>query len=178
MVLRNKKQNIRKSKGSDKSHKIQSNKSKNISAKGYQWIILFLLLIFLDRLSKYWAMNMTKEVNMGFFSLVYATNTGAGFSVFQNSNTLLIWIAVIALGAMIYYHEYFPRSGFLLIITGLVGNLLDRIFYGYVIDFINFRFWPIFNLSDSMITIGAIITIIVWIRQESKKNSQKKRLKT
>jgi signal peptidase II len=139
-----------------------------ITSKGYFSIIIFLILIFIDRLTKYSASTLAKPIDYGLFSLTLASNTGAGFSILQNSNAWLVWVSVIVLGIIIYFKDYFPRAGFLLIITGLIGNLIDRIFYGYVVDFINFKVWPVFNLADSMITIGAILTLIFWIKRDLK----------
>ena len=76
-------------------------------------------------------------------------------------------IAIVLLIFNIYYYrqnnEALSHSyilGFSLILGGAIGNLIDRITYGYVIDFIDFRIWPVFNIADSAITIGAVIIII------------------
>ena len=60
----------------------------------------------------------------------------------------------------------------MLIVSGIVGNLIDRIFYGSVIDFINFRFWPIFNVADSLIFIGVIYWIIEILRDRDNKKKR------
>ena len=150
-------------------------KAPHLSSKGYFSIIIFLLLILLDRLTKAWAVTLAKTLDYGVVSFLYVTNTGAGFSTFQDSNNILIWVAIIALGVIIFYREHIPNQAFLLILAGLIGNLIDRISYGHVVDFINLKFWPIFNLADAMITIGAIITVAYWIKSEivmKKKNKK------
>lgn len=150
---------------------------KSITISGYYSIIIFLLLMIVDRLTKIWALTLNKSIDYGIFAFTYTTNTGAGFSIFSNQNTLLAWIAVIALGIIIYFHNKFPKTGFVLIITGIIGNLIDRVMYGYVIDFINFKFWPIFNAADSFIFIGVVITIIAWWREDKKEKAAKSKRK-
>jgi signal peptidase II len=129
----------------------------------------------IDRISKIWALTLTKSVDYGVFAFTYVTNTGAGFSIFQGQNTLLAWIAVIALGFIIYFHNAFPKTAFIMIIAGIIGNLIDRIIYGYVIDFINFKFWPIFNTADALIFIGVAITIIFEFMRGRKEDQDKKK---
>lgn len=146
-------------------------KSKDESPRiiGYYGIMLFLLFIILDRLSKVWALTLNKPIDLGILEFVYVTNSGAGFSILQNQNVLLSWIAVIALGIIIFYYNMFPKISFIMIISGIIGNLIDRVSYGYVIDFINFKFWPVFNVADSLIFVGVIYTILIWIKENKKK---------
>ncbi len=145
-------------------------KEENPKASGYYPIILFLLFIIIDRITKIWALTLanSKPIDLGILEFVYATNTGAGFSILQNQNTLLSWIAVIALGIIIFYYEHFPKLGFLMMISGIIGNLIDRVMYGYVIDFINFKIWPVFNIADSLVFLGVFYTIIIWIKNDRK----------
>jgi signal peptidase II len=80
-------------------------------------------------------------------------------------NPLLIWISLMVIGAILYNYEKIPKENipqisFALITGGAIGNLISRIFYGYVIDFIDFRVWPAFNIADSAITIGAVMLVI------------------
>jgi len=159
----------------ENSFKDENYKEENPKTLGYYPVILFLLFIIIDRITKIWALTLAgKRVDFGILEFVYTTNTGAGFSILQNQNTLLSWIAVIALGVIIYYYSHFPKLGFLMIISGIIGNLIDRIMYGYVIDFINFKIWPIFNIADSLVFLGVVYTIIVWIREEKEKDKKKK----
>jgi len=142
-------------------------KSRKKFSKGYTWIFLFLMLILADRFSKLWAVTHSKD--FGIVAINYAYNTGAGFSILTDYNALLLWIAVIALGLIIYFNKYFPPVARLLLISGIIGNLIDRIFLGHVIDFIDLKWFPIFNFSDSYITIGVIITAIYWFTTDLKK---------
>lgn len=103
--------------------------------------------------------------NVLHMSLVH--NTGIAFGLFKDQGIVFIIIPVIALillGFNVYYfkqnNEVLSRDymiAFALILGGAMGNLIDRIRYGYVIDFIDFRVWPVFNIADSAISIGAII---------------------
>jgi signal peptidase II len=158
-------------------------KSKNVRVNGYYAIIIFLILIFLDRLTKIWASNLSINKDYGLLALTYTANSGAGFSILQNMNMLLIIISIIALIALVYFYNHIPRFSLIMIISGIVGNLIDRIFYGSVVDFINFKFWPVFNVADALICIGVIYWIVKIFRDDrlvkddknKKKNKVKKR---
>ena len=144
---------------------------------GYYSIIIFLIFLIIDRITKIWAISLKSPIDWGFLQFIYVTNTGAGFSILNGQNVMLAWLAVIALGIIVFYRESFPKIGFLLIIAGIIGNLIDRIMYGYVVDFINFKFWPVFNIADSLIFLGVVYTIIVWIKKDIKKQPVNKRKK-
>ncbi|MBZ0166983.1 MAG: signal peptidase II, partial [Candidatus Omnitrophica bacterium] len=97
-------------------------------------------------------------------------NTGIAFGFFKDQGIVFIVIPVIAIILLIFNIYYYRQNdealsrtyitGFSLILAGAIGNLIDRIMYGYVIDFIDIRFWPVFNVADSAITVGALI--IAW----------------
>jgi len=100
-----------------------------------------------------------------FLHLTYIQNTGAGFGILKGSNTILIFISLIIIGAILYYFNKITKEKSInlpiaLILGGAIGNLIDRIFLGHVIDFMDLRIWPAFNVADSAITIGAIWLII------------------
>ena len=139
-------------------------------------IFLVPILVTLDFLIKVFI--TAKKPNffiLNFLGIEYATNTGIAFGIFKSSpfiNTLLI-ILVLAVFIFFFWESSFGSSkkaisicnrlgliGFILVISGGIGNLIDRILYGYVIDFIKIGFWPNFNLADSYITIGVILIII------------------
>ena len=107
-----------------------------------------------------------------FFYLYLSKNTGAAWSILSNSSYILAIISVVAL---IFLHKEIKEDmnklymvAFILIIGGILGNLFDRVFYGYVIDFIGFNifgyYFPIFNVADICITLGAILIIICLIK--------------
>ena len=149
------------------------NKSKTIKIRGYVVILLFLVLLIFDRLTKIWAANLKINKDYGLFAFTYITNNGAGFSIMQNMNMLLVIISIIALIALIYFYKHVPKFSFILLLSGIIGNLIDRISYGSVIDFINFKFWPVFNIADSLIFIGVTYWIIILFREEIKKDDKK-----
>lgn len=147
--------------------------------------IFYLVLIFLlDRISKIWVLSYLKPREnidiLPFFKLTYVQNTGAAFGSFQNGNTVLIFVSLIVLFALIKYRkEIFILGktaswGWLFIIGGALGNLYDRIFLGSVVDFINFIVWPVFNVADSFISIGAIMLAWCTLTDEYKKFKQKR----
>jgi len=100
--------------------------------------------------------------------LTFIRNTGAAFGLFKNSTTFFIIISMVAVVfiaililSFIKKGELFHRSlvnlGLILIFPGALGNLIDRLRFGYVIDFIDVRVWPVFNIADTSITIGTIL---------------------
>jgi len=155
-------------------HSKKDFKSKNVRVKGYYTVIIFLLLIFLDRITKMWATGLSSEHDYGIIAFTYTMNSGAGFSILPNMNILLIIISVAALIAIVYFYRHVPKFSLILIISGIVGNLLDRLCYGAVIDFINLKFWPIFNIADSLIFIGVVYWIIILFRAEKDLENNKK----
>jgi signal peptidase II len=178
MVLRNKNSRRKPKRVSRKRSVLISSRDSGVQThKGlsiYAGIVYLLSLLLVDRITKFWAMTIQYPYDAGWIAFRFVTNTGAGFSILQDQNALLTWIAIIALGLIIYFHHYFPRSGLILLVAGLVGNLLDRITYGAVIDFIDLKFWPVFNMADSYISIGVIITILWHINSEYKTRLKKK----
>ncbi|MEK7396372.1 MAG: signal peptidase II [Candidatus Poribacteria bacterium] len=107
------------------------------------------------------------EVIKGFFEFSYSENTGAAFGSFQGKNAIFIIVGIIAIGFIFYIFKSLNRStwmriSFGLILGGALGNLIDRIAFGFVIDFIRIRvtpsiWWPNFNIADAGITVGAIM---------------------
>lgn len=152
-------------------------------------IIISTLVFALDRISKILVVNKFKYLNIytvieDFFSITYVKNTGAAWSLFENKQLLLITISIIFLIFLIktILKEQLNNKENLfysLIIGGIIGNLYDRIFLNYVIDFLSFEIFgynfPIFNLADLAIVIGTITLIISILRSE--KNDRSKRRK-
>lgn len=113
--------------------------------------------------------NDSIMVIRNFFYISLVKNTGGAFSIFTGSTFLLIVISFLILfGIFVYIYKNNIRNsssliGFGLLIGGAMGNLFDRIFYGYVIDYLDFKVfgygYPIFNLADSFVVIGAIILL-------------------
>ena len=99
-----------------------------------------------------------------FFRFSHITNDGAAFGLLDNMNTLLAATTVVVIVVLVIYYfappidHWLPRLGLALILGGALGNLLDRLYQGRVTDFINFSHYPAFNLADSGITLGVILT--------------------
>lgn len=139
-------------------------------------LIVAALVIALDQLSKYIIMQVFVWGGQlkitGFFDLVRAHNTGAAFSLFASQpgwqRGLFIGIASIASIVILYLlrketGSALSKLALSLILGGALGNLVDRLIHGYVVDFLSFHlgthYWPAFNVADSAITIGAILLI-------------------
>ncbi len=137
-------------------------------------LIVVALVVILDQLSKLWinANQPQTELLPGFLDLRYTKNYGAIFGLFSNHTELFIALGIAASVIILVFLYYFPPAttvgilSFALILSGAVGNLIDRIRLGYVIDFISihvqelFR-WPAFNIADAALTVG-ILTLIYY----------------
>jgi signal peptidase II len=132
------------------------------------WVIVAVIL--LDQLTKalishYIPLNQSITLISHVFSLTLVHNTGAAFGILKNQTILFIIISLIALPSIYFTFKADPerrRSGItqlalFLVISGAIGNLIDRVAWGYVIDFLDFHVWPVFNVADSAITIGAVL---------------------
>lgn len=142
-----------------------------------RWLALSALLAVLDQLSKY---VMTRVLVFGngievtpFFNLALAYNRGAAFSFLSSASgwqrELFIAIALIASAWVVYLLRRYPRQTLFcfalsLILGGAVGNVIDRLLLGVVVDFLDFHLagyhWPAFNFADSAITCGA--ALLIW----------------
>ncbi len=140
------------------------------------WFILALILIFIDQLSKWLAVIFlqgegTVDVIPYLFNIVYVENRGAAWGMFSEQRWVFILVssvAIIALLAFLFIER--PKNKLLLwslflILAGGVGNMIDRILLGYVVDFIEFAFmdFPVFNIADSCVCIGAALLILYLI---------------
>jgi len=149
--------------------------------KGMELLIIFLGLL-MDRLAKVWALDSLKDNNgiiiiKDFFGLEYLENRGAAFGILQNKTILLTLVTLLVISGMIYYIiKYKPKSKFLrislaMIISGALGNLYDRLFYKYVVDFIllhykNIYYFPTFNVADMLVVVGTLILAISIVKDE------------
>jgi signal peptidase II len=139
--------------------------------KPFRFYLIVLLIVVCDQVSK-WA--VTAQIPFGgsrpilghWLLLTPTRNTGGAFSLFQARNSVFMLVAVVAIAALLYAYHRFQRRELLvsaalsLALGGAVGNLIDRLRFGYVVDFFDVRVWPIFNVADSAITIG--ILLLAW----------------
>ena len=102
----------------------------------------------------------------------YVQNHAGAFGLFGTQSWLLVVMAIAVLGVFWYaFREFAARSplvriAFGGIVGGAIGNIVDRFHYGYVVDFIDARWWPVFNVADSCITIGVVLLILATFRRE------------
>ena len=140
-------------------------------------IVLVIVLLGIDLLLKYLVSTYLTTVNIidNFFSLTYVLNDGAAFSLFASRIYLLILIAIICLFFIIYelknnLDDRVLSIGYSLVLAGLLGNFLDRLIDGYIIDYLSFKIlgynYPIFNFADILIVVGIVIVIIKEILKE------------
>ena len=140
--------------------------------------LLSLVVFIIDLISKILVQNLlildkSYYLIPNFFYFRLTKNSGAAFSLFNNYRFILI---ILAIGVLIYICRYLVKNdlsklestSYVLLIGGILGNLFDRVFYGQVIDFIGFKifsyYFPIFNIADIAIVIGALLLIIGLIR--------------
>jgi len=140
-------------------------------------LVLFFVIstavVISDQVVKYLVRHMLTEgrsVNVisNFVSLTYVQNRGAAFGFFQNSRLFIIVVGVVAAVFILAELSFFCSNGIVsfgsaLLFGGIIGNLIDRIFLGFVTDFIDFHFWPVFNIADACIDIGLAILIIYFL---------------
>lgn len=114
-----------------------------------------------------------------FFYLTYVENTGAAFGMMKNGNFLLIFVMLAIIAYIIISwkelcsYGRMVKWGAVFILAGAVGNLYDRITLGFVVDFLDFRVWPVFNVADSFITIGGCMFALSLLLQLGKKREEK-----
>lgn len=146
-------------------------------------------LVGIDQLTKYAAVSTVKvdgpkDFLFGLFQFRYVENTGAAFSSFSNNTTLLTVVTLVILSACLILllsrkiKPLFANVCLLLVVAGGIGNVIDRIVHGYVVDFIEPLFidFAVFNFADCCITVGAFMLIafeIYEIVKERKKNNEK-----
>lgn len=157
-----------------------THKLKEEDMLGRQNLYFFLIVIatiILDRITKYFAFNkLTEPIEFSsFFSLYFTTNTGAAFGILKGKTFVLTIISIIFIILIIYKIKEIVNENYFwaaaLILGGAVSNLFDRVFYGFVIDFISVMSFPIFNFADSAITIGAT-GLFVYLLLDYKNNKK------
>jgi signal peptidase II len=127
-----------------------------------RFLFIGFVVFILDQVSKF----VFKDVSYGIFR--YTTNTGAAFGLFQGHvlvlSILSFLIVVLIVLAYLRFKKYYLPLG--LIFGGALGNLIDRLAFGYVRDFIDFKIWPVFNIADVANTIGVLILIYILLRNK------------
>ena len=154
--------------------------------KNLKWYILGVILISLDQLTKFFVrrnfvLYQTKQI-APFLALTYTTNTGTVFGLFEGQNTIFsIFIFIVLLFLIFSAKNIVEDVGSIgklticLIFCGGIGNLIDRVFLGKVIDFIDLQWnykniWPVFNLADSYVFIGVWTMVVAYFLKYYKRS--------
>lgn len=134
------------------------------------------LVVLLDQVSKqiFWRNGQNYDLIDGYLHITLVKNAGAAFGVFQGGRLFFVIASIVAAVLITWVALRLPREDVLrrlylgLILGGAVGNLIDRVLFGEVIDFlqIGFRghYWPVFNVADMAVTIGAVLLVLVAMR--------------
>jgi len=141
--------------------------------------LIWIVIDFIIKMLVAYNMEVYDAINLtNFLSITYVKNTGAAFSILDGNRIFLILIAFIAINIIyIYYQKEIKINKvknvtYSLLLGGIIGNLIDRVLYGYVIDYISFKIlnynFPVFNFADICIVIGCILMIILIIKEERK----------
>jgi signal peptidase II len=158
------------------------------------YIVILLSVIGIDQLTKYWVVNSFRlyeslPIIPGLFNLTYVTNTGAAFSMFAHYDSpwrhyFFVGVNTIAVLGFTIAHFRMRKEGnpycfpFALIAGGAAGNVIDRLRYGSVVDFLDVYWgthhWPTFNIADSAICVGVFLFIAVNYLEEKRKHSNNK----
>lgn len=137
--------------------------------------IIGIIIILIDQLTKNILINKNIIIIPNILNFIYTKNTGAAFGIGKNSVIIILNILIIAMITIFLIKrnkDIKNHLPFILIISGSIGNLFDRIFRGYVIDFININLFdfPNFNVADICITIGIFLLIFLIIKNINRKN--------
>lgn len=152
-------------------------------------LIISGIIILIDQISKYFISSIlnTKEsiiIVKHFFYLTYLHNRGAAWSLFDGMTVLLIFCGIFATYIVYSYINEFKENkrnnlAFGLLLGGIIGNLIDRIIFGFVRDFLDFKIFsydfPIFNIADVAIVIGVCLLIYAIIKGEDYGSSSKRK---
>jgi signal peptidase II len=147
--------------------------------RGLLFLALAILVVLLDQATKRLAEDRLEKTGVrsvplpvvgDFLRFTYVENRGAAFGLLQDQTVFFVVVGVVVIGVIAASYRYLPRSGFRLHLAlglqlgGAIGNLIDRVRQGYVVDFVDFGYhsnwWPVFNVADSAIVIG--VALLAW----------------
>jgi len=160
------------------------------AARSLRWLWLSTVIVILDQYSKLLVVQNLLEYQrinlLPVLDLVRFHNTGAAFSILADAGGWQHWlftgVAFLVVAGIIWYQWLLPRdgcrtlaTGLALVLGGAVGNVIDRLIHGYVVDFVFFYYgewsWPAFNLADSAITVGVVLILFDSFFLERKRNA-------
>lgn len=136
------------------------------------------LVLAVDLITKYlvvsnMALHQVVELPAGFIQLQRVHNYGGAFGMLQHQRPFFVFCAVVSLVCIIYFFDKLKKLGPVifassaLILGGAAGNLADRLYYGYVVDFLDLRWWPVFNVADIALTVGVCVLVVESFRIET-----------
>lgn len=144
------------------------------------FILIVSILVFgFDQLTKFWirtsfSPGASRPILPGIFHLTFVTNTGSAFGLFQGGSFFFIFLSIITITILLVLawrkRKIFSplvKLSFGFLLGGVCGNLIDRLRFGAVVDFLDFRIWPVFNVADSCITLGVIFLSFHLLRTKS-----------
>lgn len=149
--------------------------------------ITVIILVILDQITKWQALTKLKPIKntvviKGFLDFTFVENRGAAFGILSGKRVFFILLTVVVAAGIIYSFYKLPKTreynwlkcGLVLVLSGAIGNVIDRAVRGYVVDFLEVTFikWPVFNLADIYVVIGACFILFLSlfvIKEEEKK---------
>ncbi|NQV91805.1 signal peptidase II [Candidatus Woesearchaeota archaeon] len=143
-----------------------------VNYKKFFWSIV-LSIVVIDQFLKFLISMFKPNLDLIVLKIHYLTNTGAGFSILTGRTWLLSFISLIVIVGLIYYYKDIPKQKtpqllFALFLGGAIGNFIDRAMRSFVIDFIDFGWWPAFNIADMSLTISVVGLLVYYIIEEKK----------
>src|SRR3989338_10470044 len=142
-----------------------------VKLKEKKYLIIFvavtLFITLVDQLTKILVVVKKTDWSLGFLSIHFVQNTGAGFGILKGQMAVLAIISAVVVMGVIYFYHKIPKETwaqllFGLFLGGVAGNLIDRIFRQYVVDFIDVGFWPVFNVADMAISVSVIGLVLYY----------------
>jgi len=141
------------------------------------------VVVLVDQATKFWIQSRMSygesiPVISDVFHITYILNPGAAFGILENKTWFFVIVAVILISGVAYIYPRLPKDkpflkiGAGLLTGGAVGNLIDRVRIGYVVDFFDFRIWPIFNIADICIVCGVACLAYVLLTTPDTANSE------
>jgi len=150
-------------------------------------VIVFMLLsaglVSIDQITKLAVLKRVHQsesipVVNNVFHLTLVYNTGSAFGIFREHNWLLIYTSIVAIIGILFIllrrpnfysgkYRYYWYYALIFILSGATGNLIDRLRLGYVVDFLDFRIWPVFNIADSLITCGVAALLFLLFKKDA-----------
>ena len=138
-------------------------------------VIVAVVIILLDQLTKVLMLNRQITIIPNLLEFTYTENTGGAFGIASGKLFLIILVSILILGIIFKFikerETQIDKNVLLslyLILSGGISNLIDRVFRGYVIDYIDFKIWPVFNFADICIVVGCILFCINLLIKEKK----------